>query len=132
MFSVLNRSIPRSSCLILTENRNRNFIFKSKLRHSPPLDYFSHIVHHIFTENYSLDSSVYIAPSAEAHAKENSNCWINKRNFSLRSCYRKYHKYIKSDNSRRFFVSLGNSNNMVWITDLDNPQVWSGSDWSFS
>lgn len=125
MFSILNRSIPQSSRLILNENKNY-FIFialDSKLRHNTPLDYFSRIFHHIFTNN-SLDSLVYIAPSAEAHTKS-SNCWINKD--FLRSCYRNYHKCIRSENFRksqtsRRFLSIENFK-MVWITDLDNPQV---------
>ena len=129
MFSIINRSIRRDSRSKLNENYLILIVASnSKLRHSTPLVYFSHIFHHIFT-NTSQVSSVYTAHSEGAHTK-NSNCWINRNFFKSLYSYRNYHKCNKTNNScisanysSRRFVSIENSKKMVWITDLDNPQV---------
>lgn len=123
MFSVINRS---SSRLRLS----KKFIFisnETKLRHTKSLVKFSYVFHHISTNTLTI-SSVCIPPSAVAHTK-NFNCWIDRDIFKSNNPYRNYHKCITSDhcisanyNSRRF-VSIENSKKMVWICDLDNPQV---------
>lgn len=88
---------------------------------------FSDTFHHIFTNTKPI--SVCIASFTVAHAKI-SSCWINRKSHFSSSfiSYRSYHKCsrrcisgnLKKNSQRSISIE---SKKMVWITDLDNPQV---------
>lgn len=134
MISLINRSNLRYSKP--TFSRKEFLECFKKLRHissSSSLsgndnNKFSDTFHHIFTNTKPISDSVCIASSVAAHTK-NSSCWINNRkshfSFSFIS-YRNYHKCSRcciSENLINKRSITTDYKKMVWITDLDNPQV---------
>lgn len=129
MLSITNRSSSQKVKLI-----SREFFEYFKLRHKTTTQQslrdnkFSDTFHHIFTN--TKPKSVCIVSSVVAHAKI-SSCWINRKSHFSSSfiSYRSYHKCTSrcisgnlKKNSQRRSISI-DSKKMVWITDLDNPQV---------
>lgn len=128
MLSIINRSSTQKVKLI-----SREVLEFQKLRHktttqqSLRYNKFPDSFHHIFTNTKPI--SVCIASSTVAHAKI-SSCWINRKSQFSSSfiSYRSYHKCsrrcISGNLKKKFLRSISiESKKMVWITDLDNPQV---------
>lgn len=109
------------------------FVKFIQLRHYSVLSFrdtnFSDTFHHIFTNTKPIfPHSVCVASSVVAHAK-NLNCWINRKiHFSSLISYRNHNKcswccisaYLSKNSYRQISFDL---KKMVWISDLDNPQV---------
>lgn len=130
---VNNRVAPGISRSQLTYNFIINSFDSVFLRHTTPLVFcyfYSQNFHHIFTNTGPISSALVCNSSSIVAHTKSYNCWIDKT-FFLKS-YSNYHIHKKcksfsciSANNllNRTFVSLENSKKMVWITDLDNPEV---------
>lgn len=99
----------------------------SKLRHKPFVKFSDTFHHNLANTLTSSARSVFIASPAAAHTKK-FICWIDS-GFSCVPFQKNYHKCSGTLTFRSDCIRVGKSLNhnrkMVWITDLDDPKVFS-------